>query len=90
MQERIQLIIKSKFLFYSIYYFLKFRAYSEKSWIKNCYEMVSIKIMCCKKKKAYKNNRRKIVDKLLSIDFIWKLLLENECKQKESIISINK
>jgi hypothetical protein len=50
----------------------------------------SIKKCCgCKRNKIAGANLNKIVDKLLSIEYIWNILLYYDCKRKESIININ-
>jgi hypothetical protein len=35
-------------------------------------------LLCCKRNKMYRNNLDEISNKLLSIDFIWKILLKHE------------
>lgn len=36
-----------------------------------------------------KDNLKGIADKLFSIDYIWNILLDYDCKRKESMVHLN-
>ena len=43
----------------------------------------------CQRKKILRNNLDRISRKLLSIDFIWSILLKYECFRRDSMIKLN-